>query len=181
MIILFGPQGSGKGTQAELLASNNHWLWLSTGQMFRDSKDPEIHKRLDAGELIDDDLTTKVLDNALTEIHIDTEVILDGYPRNAKQARWILDNMSKHSRTLSCIIEIDIPKSESVKRLLARGRSDDTEQAIERRLNIYENETKPIIDLYLSHHIPYAKVNGLGSVQEVQARIQDAITKCVQK
>ena len=181
MIILFGPQGSGKGTQAEILATRSHWRSLSTGQIFRDSKNPEIHRRLETGELIDDQLTNEMLYDALAAINTKTEVILDGYPRNIAQAHWLLSNMSKLDRKVDCIIEIDVPRQESVKRMLARGRADDTVKAIERRLKIYQTETAPIIDLYRSRNIPYARVDGIGTVEEVQARIQDAVEACVRK
>ncbi len=181
MILFFGPQGSGKGTQAELLAKANNWRWLSTGQMLRDSNDPEISRRLVAGELIDDALTAKMLIAELSRIDKNTEVILDGYPRNLGQAQWLLDNLPKYSRVVTCSIEIQIPKEESVVRLLARGRNDDTRQAIERRLEIYHNETEPIIDFYRARGIACMKVSGMGSIDEIHQRIQEVVEQCIHK
>jgi len=181
MILIFGPQGSGKGTQAALLASRKGWRWLSTGQMFRDSSDPEVHKRVESGELIDDTLTAKVLDAALADTDRGAKIILDGYPRNADQARWLLENLPKHGRSIACMLELEVPQEESIRRLAARGRADDKPPAINRRLEIYHSETEPVIDFYRQRNIPYHKVSGLGSVEEIYDRIQEVLKVCVPK
>lgn len=181
MILLFGPQGSGKGTQAELLVARNGWRWLSTGQMLRDSSDPEVRMRMEAGELIDDTLTSRVLGAAIAEAGDRSQVILDGYPRNATQARWLLDRLSDRDRASTCMIELDIPREESVRRLLARGRPDDQLPAINRRLEIYHTDTEPIIELYRKHNIPYHRVSGVGSVEEIYTRIDEAMKECALK
>jgi len=181
VILLFGPQGSGKGTQAELLVARKGWRWLSTGQMLRDSSDPEVRARMATGELIDDVLTARVLDTAIAKVEDRTQIILDGYPRNATQAQWLLDKFSDHDRANTCMIELDIPREESVRRLLARGRPDDQLPAINRRLEIYHTDTEPIIDLYRKHNIPYHKVSGIGSIEEIYARIDEVIKACALK
>lgn len=178
MILIFGPQGSGKGTQAELLAQRHGWRALSTGQMLRDSDDPEIQRRLEAGQLIDDALTTKLLADELARIPSATKVILDGYPRNLEQARWLLAHAPDYQRTVICALEIHVPTEESVTRLLARGRNDDTQAAIEQRLSIYHAQTEPILDFYRSQGIPFKQIDGIGSVEEIHQRIEQALAQC---
>ena len=181
MIILFGPQGSGKGTQAELLAAEHGWRCLSTGQMFRDSRDPEVHRRMESGELIDDALTAEVLKAAIAEAAGQPHIILDGYPRNLAQAQWLLDTLPALGRSITGIIEIDVPADESVKRLIGRGRADDNPAAIKRRLEIYHQETEPIIDFYRRRGITYDKVDGVGQVDDIHNRIQKVLDTWSQK
>src|SRR5690606_36203830 len=90
MILFFGAPGSGKSSQGQKLVERNGWQWMSTGDLFRRSEDPEVLKRLAAGELIDDELTNKVLSDALKKLDTSKMLILDGYPRNIDQAEWLL-------------------------------------------------------------------------------------------
>jgi len=179
MIILFGPQGSGKGTQAELLASRKHWHWLSTGKMLRDSSDPEVHERQNKGELIDDELTARILREELVSLRDQAEIILDGYPRNTIQAQWLLEILPQLGQSVTCILELYVPEHMSIERLLARGRSDDTPQAIRRRLEIYHAETEPLIDFYQQRGVSHCKINGFGSVEDVYSRVDEALKTCV--
>jgi adenylate kinase len=179
MILFFGPPGSGKSVQGELLVNRNHWTWLSTGQMFRDSEDPEVLERLKSGELIDDELTNKVLDQALQGIDTDNHVVLDGYPRNPAQAEWLEDHLPKHGREIRCIIVFETPKEELVRRLAGRGRTEDTPAVIEKRLDIYARNTKPVLDYYRQRGIDVIEVDGLGSVDVVHERIQQAVQQCI--
>ena len=179
MILFFGPPGSGKSVQGELLVKRNNWKWLSTGQMFRDSNDPEVLARLKRGELIDDELTNKVLDHALQGIDTDNHVVLDGYPRNPSQAEWLREHLPKHGREIRCIIVFETPKAELIKRLASRGRAEDTPEVIERRLAIYERNTQPVLDFYQQRGVQIVEVNGLGSVNEVHKRIQQAVERCL--
>lgn len=181
MILFFGPPGSGKSVQGDLLVQRNGWQWLSTGVLFRSSKDPEIHKRLATGELIDDDLTNKVLATALREISSDTTIVLDGYPRNTDQAQWLVDHLPNSDRKIDCVLEFSVDSEEIVRRLSQRGRAEDTRDVIERRLNIYREKTQPVLDFYKSHDVPVLRVNGVGTIEEVHERIQQAVKACIQK
>jgi adenylate kinase len=179
MILFFGPPGSGKSVQGELLVKRNGWQWLSTGQLFRESKVPEIHKRLATGELIDDELTNKVLDEALKHIENSTKVVLDGYPRNTDQAQWLVDRLPSHSREINCIVEFKVDSEEIVRRLSQRGRAEDTKEVIERRLEIYHEKTKPVLDFYETQNVPILRVDGNGTVEEVHERIQQVVAECL--
>lgn len=179
MILFFGPPGSGKSVQGELLVKRNGWTWLSTGQMFRDSEDPEVLDRLKSGELIDDELTNKVLDQALQGIDTDNHVVLDGYPRNPSQAAWLENHLPKHGREIRAIIVFETPKEELIKRLSGRGRTEDKLDVIEKRLNIYANNTKPVLDFYRKRGVQVVEVDGLGSIEAVHERIQEAVEQCL--
>lgn len=181
MILFFGPPGSGKSVQGELLVKRNNWQWLSTGQLFRDSKDPEILQRLASGELIDDELTNKVLATALSEVDDDKRVVLDGYPRNADQAAWLYDHLPEQGREILCVLEFDVPKEEILARLGDRGRAEDSREVIERRLKIYHEKTKPVLDFYKEQGVQMLKVDGKGSVEDVHDRIYKAIDACIPK
>lgn len=181
MILFFGPPGSGKSVQGELLVKRNNWTWLSTGQMFRDSNDLEVLERLKSGELIDDELTNKVLDQALQAIHTDNHVVLDGYPRNPAQAAWLAEHLPKHGREIRAIIVFETPREELIKRLSGRGRTEDKLEVIEKRLNIYASNTKPVLDFYRRRGVQVIEINGLGSIEAVHERIQTAVERCLQE
>lgn len=178
MILFFGPPGSGKSVQGELLVERNGWQWLSTGKLFRSSTNPEIHKRLATGELIDDELTNKVLDEALGRIHNKTMVILDGYPRNIEQAQWLIDHLPKHGREIDCVIEFTVPEEELIRRLSDRGRAEDVRNIIERRLAIYHEKTTPVLDFLRDQKITVQAVDGDGPIEEVHERIQSVAKAC---
>ena len=178
MVLFFGPPGSGKSVQGELLVARNGWNWLSTGQLFRDSSNPEVLERLAKGELIDDTLTNKVLDEALHHAKDNTRVVLDGYPRNREQAEWLDSHLPEHGREIAAIIVFEVPREELIRRLAGRGRAEDSLDVIERRLNIYFENTKPVLDFYEKQGVPVVTVNGHGSVTDVHDRIQKAIEAC---
>lgn len=181
MILFFGPPGSGKSVQGELLVERNGWQWLSTGKLFRSSENPEIHKRLATGELIDDELTNKVLDEALSNIDNNTAVILDGYPRNIDQAQWLIDHLPNHGREIDCVIEFTVPKEEIIRRLSERGRDEDVRDVIERRLAIYHEKTTPVLDFLRDQNITVRAVNGEGPIEAVHERIQGVAEACIRR
>ena len=179
MVLFFGPPGSGKSVQGELLVKRNGWQWLSTGQLFRDSSDPEVLKRMTTGELIDDELTNKVLSEALQKIGKDKHVVLDGYPRNTDQAQWLERHLNNTGEEIKCLIVFDVPRAELVRRLSGRGRTEDSPEIIERRIVIYHERTQPVLDFYRQRNIPICTVDGLGDVNVVHERIQAAVKACL--
>lgn len=179
MIIFFGPPGSGKSVQGELLVKRNNWHWLSTGQLFRDSNNPEVLARLAAGELIDDSLTNQVVKEALEEAESDKRVVLDGYPRNRDQAKWLDEHLPEHGREIQAIIEFQVSKDELIRRLSGRGRDEDKLEVIEKRLKIYHKNTQPVLDFYREQGIPLKAVNGEGKVDVIHERIQKAVEACL--
>lgn len=178
MVLFFGPPGSGKSIQGQLLVARNGWSWLSTGELFRKSADPKVLAHLATGELIDDDMTNRVLSEALSDMQNTRHIVLDGYPRNTAQAEWLLKNLPKYQRSVEAIIVFDVSKEELTKRLSGRGRSEDNLDVIKRRLDIYDERTQPVLDFYEKNGVPISKVDGLGTVGTVHDRIQEAIEKC---
>jgi adenylate kinase len=177
MILFFGPPGSGKSVQGKLLVQRNNWNWLSTGELFRNSNDPQVLKRLATGELIDDKLTNKVLDNALAAITDKRYVVLDGYPRNTEQAEWLQEHLPKHGREIRGVIQFHVGKKEITRRLAGRGRTEDKLDVIEHRLDIYNKTTEPVIRFYEEMKVPVCRIDGHGDVNTVHERIQAAVEK----
>ncbi len=178
-IIILGPQGSGKGTQANILADKLGVPALSMGELLRDEvgKATEIGLKikqiLDGGNLVSDEIALSVLGKRLEEEDAKKGYVLDGYPRNVAQyaAFQSLDDPT-------ALLVIDVPRAESMNRLMKRmeieGRSDDTQEAIEKRLAVYEEDTKPVIQKYQELGI-VKMINGVGTIEEVAARIIAAL------
>jgi adenylate kinase len=180
MILFFGPPGSGKSVQGQLLVERNSWQWLSTGELFRNSKDPEVLKRLATGELIDDELTNKVLDEAISNIDSSVELVLDGYPRNVDQVKWLMSYLPQHGRKINCVVLFEVPREVLISRLSGRGRAEDTPEVISRRLDIYQQKTSPVLDYYRKYNVPVVSIDGTGTIPEIHERIQTAVIACLQ-
>lgn len=178
-ILILGPQGSGKGTQSTLLAEQLEIPALSMGQLFRDEValgtelGKELQAVINAGNLVSDELALKILGKRFKESDAQNGYILDGYPRNKAQYE-AFDTLD----TPTAVLIIDVPREESLKRLMSRaeieGRADDTPELIEKRLAIYEEQTQPVIDLYKTKGVIH-EIDGIGTVEEVQERIQQAL------
>jgi adenylate kinase len=179
MILFFGPPGSGKSVQGKLLVERNKWQWISTGELFRNSSDPEVLQRLATGALIDDELTNRVLGDALVSVDPASNVILDGYPRNQDQAEWLDSNADTYGRQVDCVVLFKVPREVLITRLTDRGRAEDTKEVVEHRLDIYEATTRPVVDYYLEHSVPVLEVDGVGDIQEIHERIQVVVSECL--
>ncbi len=181
MILFFGPPGSGKSVQGQLLVERNGWQWLSTGDLFRKSQDPEVLKRMATGELIDDELTGKVLDQAIRSAEGDSPIVLDGYPRNLDQVKWLADNLPAMGRSIECVVLFEVPREELINRLAGRGRTEDSPEVISRRLDIYQEKTKPVVDHYRTAGVPVVVIDGTGPIPDVHERIQQAVMSCLKE
>ena len=174
MIVLFGLAGSGKGTQGKALSEIFGWRWISTGDLIR--KSGKFNDIIDKGNMISDEDVTNLLSKEL-EVN-DAEgydVILDGYPRTAAQAKWLIE---KEKDKLYGAIILDVPKEELEHRLFLRagldGRVDDQEKSsIERRFEIFEQNISSILPLFEAANIPVIHVDGLGTEGEVTDRLVD--------
>jgi adenylate kinase len=178
-IVLLGRQGAGKGTQADLLTQRYGINHLSTGQLFRDSADAgvpdglEARKFMDRGELVPDDIVVAVVEERFSNpAEIERGFVLDGFPRTHPQAEDLERILAPAQ--LDIVIDLDVPNDVVVARMLERGREDDTEDSIMRRLELYEQETAPLVDFYQRRGL-LTVVDGTGSVEKINERIVAAI------
>lgn len=178
MIIFFGPAGSGKSVQGQILAARQGWRWLSAGQLLRDTHDSEVLQAMQGGALIDYEKMNAVIGTALDSASNISKVILDGFPRSIEQARWLIENQPNYKRFINVVFVLDVPKEELLKRLKLRGRADDNEEAINERLNIYDQEINPILDYFKEKHINIIHINGVGSVEQIHSRVIEGLKLC---
>ena len=181
-LLIMGPPGAGKGTQAAKIAEAFAIAHISTGDLFRANLSEgtalglEAKKYMDAGEYVPDSVTNDMVRDRLSHRDAQAGFLLDGYPRTVAQVTE-LDEMLG-DETLDRVLVLTADTDEVVGRLLNRaikqGRSDDTEEVIRRRLEVYEEQTAPLIDLYSSRGI-LVTVDGLGSIDEVAARIHSVL------
>ncbi len=172
MIILFGLAGSGKGTQGKALSELFGWRWMSVGEAIRQTGGYE--DIIDRGNLIPDEDVIKIMGKQIEKAEAEGfDVILDGFPRDVAQAEWLLANMADK---LDGAIILEVPKEELYERLALRGREDDKEkESIDRRFEIFEQNICSILPLLDSKNIPVERVNGVGSIEEVTARLAKVV------
>lgn len=186
-VVIVGPQGAGKGTQAALLADEFKLLHLSTGDIFRALMQTEsdlaneVREYYDRGALVPDDLTARVLFARLDELSEDANpvgALFDGYPRNAEQARVLDRTIDERDETLAAVVHIDVPLDVLKERIALRadqeGRTDDTPEALERRLSIYFDETQPLVERWRDRGI-VLDIDGDQSIEEVGNEIRKSI------
>ncbi|HJB63601.1 MAG TPA: adenylate kinase [Candidatus Microbacterium pullistercoris] len=184
-LLIVGPQGSGKGTQGVRVAEAYGIPVVATGDIFRANikNSTELGKKVkaitDAGNLVPDDVTGEVVSDRLSQDDAATRgFLLDGYPRNAAQVAYLDTFLGESDAALDAVIVLDVPRDESIARISERakieGRSDDTEEAVAHRLDIFERETAPIIDTYAARGI-VDRIDGVGSLDEITERIFAAL------
>lgn len=183
-LILMGPPGAGKGTQATFVAQHYSIPAISTGDIFRANVSEgtplgkEAQRYMDAGEYVPDDVTNKMVRNRIDEPDAERGFLLDGYPRTVAQVEE-LDGMIAHTgHRLDAAVVLTVDEEEIVQRLLQRaqtdGRADDTEEVIRRRQEVYAEQTAPLIETYRERGI-LREVDGLGEVEEITRRIFAAL------
>ncbi len=172
MIVFFGPAGAGKSVQGQILAARHGWRWLSAGQLLRDTHDAELIKEMQSGDLIPQQVVNEVMKRALESAQNIDSVILDGYPRELGQAKWLVESQSHHGRDIKLAIVLEVPRAEILSRLKVRGRVDDTPEAIDKRLSIYRSEIYPILDFLNDTNVPIVHIGGVGTVGEVHDKIE---------
>ena len=183
-LLLIGPPGAGKGTQAAKLAEAFQIPAISTGDIFRENvkNETELGKQakafMDRGEYVPDSLTNALVRDRLDWDDAKSGFLLDGYPRTADQVEELDSILGDKNESLNAVVLITADTDEVVRRLLGRaaeqGRADDTEDVIRRRLEVYGEQTAPLIDVYSKRNL-VIEVDGLGAVEEVTARILEAL------
>ena len=184
-ILLIGPPGAGKGTQAALLATRYSIPAISTGDIFRKNvadETPlgvEAKGYMDRGEYVPDSLTNALVKDRLSQPDVVNGFLLDGYPRTLDQVERLDEFLAQNGTKLDVVVQLTADSEELVSRLANRaeeqGRTDDTPEVIRKRQGIYEEQTAPLIDVYASRSL-VAKVDGLGEVNVVTARISEVLS-----
>ena len=179
-LLIVGPPGAGKGTQAARIAEALGVPAVSTGDIFRQNINDrtELGQRvsaiLDAGEYVPDSLTNELIDDRLAQADADGGYLLDGYPRTAGQVEFLDGVNLRRGEQLDAVIRLVADTDEVVRRLLSRaqeqGRSDDGEDVIRHRLEVYERETAPLIAIFAERGL-VVEVDGIGAVDDVTERI----------
>ena len=183
--VIFGPPGSGKGTQAARIEKAFGLKHMSTGAILREevakgtSIGKQIARDMASGDLVPDDLIVDIVRRRLPEAGAGAGVLLDGFPRTVAQARALDAMLAREGRGLDFVIALDVPEKELVERILRRakleGRSDDTAEAIAERMHEYRTLTAAVLDHYRKQGVRVAEIDGRRSPDEVFERVRRAI------
>ncbi len=186
IIALFGPPGAGKGTQSALLIEKYKLTYISTGDLLRHeiSEGSELGKKaadiINRGQLVSDEMIVELIEKRIILSAGNNGILFDGFPRTMVQAYILEGLLLKLNTSLACMLSLEVPREELISRLVERGkssgRSDDTKDVIEFRLEEYENKTKPVIEFY-QFRDKYIPINGVGPIPEVFKRLTESIDK----
>ncbi|GGB46239.1 adenylate kinase [Flexivirga endophytica] len=183
-LIILGPPGAGKGTQAERICGSRGIPHISTGDIFRDNirRETPLGKQvtgiLDAGGYVPDEITNQIVADRLAQDDARDGFLLDGYPRTVAQVEALDTLLAGWGHALDAVLELQVDEQELVTRLVKRaetsGRTDDTEDVIRERQRIYREETAPLVRIYSERHL-VVPVDGVGELDEVSERISTAL------
>jgi len=183
-VLVLGPQGSGKGTQARRISASYGLPHIATGDMLREAMaaGTELGLRVkpiyDAGELVPDDLMIDLIRERIEQDDVEDGFVLDGFPRTMAQAEALDEMLREIDRPITVVLQLDVPEDVCVERLSKRaqeeGRIDDTPEAIRTRLSLYRRETEPVIEHYRAQG-NLVVIHGDRPVDEVFSEIQDAL------
>ena len=181
-LILFGPPGAGKGTQAKKISSHYTIPHLSTGNIFRYNikNQTDLGKKvksiLDAGELVPDETVVDLVVDEIQNDKYKNGYILDGFPRTIPQAEALDNFLESQGNSVDLFLTLSVPEQELINRILSRedGRSDDTPKKIKTRLDVYHKETAPVLNHYKEQGKVH-QVNGVGSIDEIFGRIKKVL------
>lgn len=183
-MLIMGPPGSGKGTQASRIADKLGIVAISTGDIFRFNVKEmtplgkEAKKYMDNGDFVPDEVTNRMVADRIRQSDAEHGFLLDGYPRTAGQVEALDGFLTEDGQALNVVIELTVPDQELVARLLGRaeseGRADDTEEVIQHRLDLYHEQTEAVIESYVSRGI-VARVDGTGQIDDITESLLQAV------
>ena len=184
-VLILGPQGSGKGTQAKLIAKTYGIPHIATGDMIREMKEldtpvgREVKAVYDAGRLVEDDLIVRMIHDRLDRGDTIPGFVLDGFPRNMAQAEALDALLRELGRDIDVVFELQVPRDVLLERMQKRAaeenRSDDTPDAIRQRLEIYQRETAPLVEYYRTTRGNVVGIRGDRAIDEIFAEIRAAL------
>ena len=173
MILLLGLAGTGKSTQGQMLAERFGWAWLSAGQILRDSG--QFQEILARGDLVDNTIVNQMVQAAVERCEaVGQKVVLDGFPRGSEQAQALVAQPDLLGK-IEVVFWLQASHAELQRRLLARGRADDTEAAIAKRLADGHDLVDKVIEILVTHGVKVVKIDGEGTEEEVFTRIADYV------
>jgi len=174
--ILFGPPGSGKGTQSVKIAEKYNLVHISTGDIFRKNireKSPlgiKVQSIIEKGELVPDSLLIEILEDALQQHAKAKGFVFDGFPRTIQQAKDLDAMLARRKESVSLVLALEVGDDEILKRLLKRaeieGRKDDTKEVIANRIEVYNTQTQPLINFYKDKK-KFQSIDGLGGIDQI--------------
>ena len=182
-LVLFGPPGSGKGTQADRIKDSSRLMHISTGDLLRaavaagSDLGKKVEGILSAGELVSDDIVLALINEAVGAVADSDEFsgwILDGFPRTVGQASGLESLLADAAQKIDAVVVLEVGRDEVMKRLLSRARGDDNEETISNRLDVYEAQTKPVLDFF-EGKVTIHRINGSQTMDEVTAEIERAL------
>jgi adenylate kinase len=183
-LLIMGPPGAGKGTQAKRIAEHYEIPAISTGDIFRTMKTADtplarqVRAIMESGGYVSDEITNEIVKDRLAQPDCQKGFLLDGYPRTLQQVQTLDDYLDETGRPLDAVISLLADTDEVVARLLRRaeidGRADDNEETIRVRLQVYAEQTEPLLDVYRSRGL-LVEVDGLGEVDEISERVFAAL------
>lgn len=177
-LVLLGPPGAGKGTQAALLSEKLGVPHISTGDLFRANISQgtdlgvEAKRYIDAGDLVPADVTNRMVEARISEPDATEGFLLDGYPRSTEQADALKVMLQDAGTSIDAVLEFKIDEETVVTRMLARGREDDTEDVIRNRMSVYRSETAPLLEYYAEQ---VKTIDAVGEVDEINDRAMAAV------